>query len=393
MAAPFDHTWRALKLDSGRRGSAGLAAAGLILIGWSCWFGAGEVGLFEVSVRTVLEAATSAHPVATRIDGQVIASRLELGRRVEAGEVLVELDATAERLELAESEARLAARQGQAAELRREIEAREVALAAYREAKQTRIEESRASSEEARASARITRSQAAARRTLADRKFVSAESLQEAEAKAEADHAAAAARDAGVQRTAQEAEVEIADRGAVIAELRHDLAEQEGLAGAEGSIAAGVRERIALHRIRAPIAGRLGRVETLPSGAVVRSGQVLASVVPDGPPKVVAWFDGQAVGRLRPGQPAHLHLDGFPWTQYGTVAATVESVGSDPVDNRVRVDLALQPGGSAAIPLGHGQSGVTEVEIGRTTPAELVLRVAGEWLTARRKEETLPTRE
>ena len=29
------------------------------------------------------------------------------------------------------------------------------------------------------------------------------------------------------------------------------------------------------------------------------------------------------VGRIRPGQPARLRLEGFPWTQYGTVAATV----------------------------------------------------------------------
>ena len=34
-----------------------------------------------------------------------------------------------------------------------------------------------------------------------------------------------------------------------------------------------------------------------------------------------------ALGRVRPGQSARMRLSGFPWTQWGTVPATVTRVG------------------------------------------------------------------
>jgi multidrug resistance efflux pump len=384
MPVSFERTWRALDADSTGPRTLGLALAGLLLGGWLAWFVGGQVQVYEVSDHTRLEASAAAHPVATRIDGRVVGARLELGRSVQAGEVLVELDAETERHALARDEARLAGLKAQAAALRPEIEAREAALAAYRGAGTLLVAESHANAEEALAQTRFAESQAATRRSLASRRFVSEEMFREAEAQAEAGHAAVRARDANTGRLRREAEVEIADRRADIAELQRTLADLEGRVLAEEAEVRAMQRRIDAHVIRAAITGHLGRVETLRAGAVVRTGQVLATVVPDGEPRAVAWFGNPAVGRIRPGQAARLRLDGFPWTQYGTLAATVASVGNDPLDGQVRVELDLQPGTAPAIPLGHGLSGVAEIEVERITPARLVLRAVGRWLTTRR---------
>jgi HlyD family secretion protein len=82
--------------------------------------------------------------------------------------------------------------------------------------------------------------------------------------------------------------------------------------------------------IRAPVAGRLGEVTTLRVGAMVGVGTRLGAVVPPGMLKIMADFlPPAALGRIQPGQPARLRLEGFPWTQYGAVSATVASVANE----------------------------------------------------------------
>ena len=73
-------------------------------------------------------------------------------------------------------------------------------------------------------------------------------------------------------------------------------------------------------------------------------------------------------------------LEGFPWTQYGAISATVASVASEVRDGRVRVELALRPNLASPIPLQHGLPGTVEVEVDRVSPAILVLRTAGQLL-------------
>jgi hypothetical protein len=70
-----------------------------------------------------------------------------------------------------------------------------------------------------------------------------------------------------------------------------------------------------------------------------------------------------ALGRIQPGQPARLRLEGFPWTQYGAVSATVASVASEVRDGWVRVELAVR------------------AEVDHVSPATLVLRTAGSLVT------------
>ena len=83
-------------------------------------------------------------------------------------------------------------------------------------------------------------------------------------------------------------------------------------------------------RRRAP-----GEAADLQIGAVVREGDTLGAILPPSALKVVAHFPPPAaLGRLQPGQPARLRLTGFPWTQYGSVAATVASVAHEARDGQ-----------------------------------------------------------
>ena len=114
---------------------------------------------------------------------------------------------------------------------------------------------------------------------------------------------------------------------------------------------------------------------------MVREGDRLAAVVPRGELQVVADFlPPSALGRIRPGQPARLRLEGFPWTQYGSLAATVSRVASEVRNGRIRVELSVDSNGASPIPLQHGLPGTVEVEVERVSPATLVLRAAGKLL-------------
>jgi membrane fusion protein (multidrug efflux system) len=77
----------------------------------------------------------------------------------------------------------------------------------------------------------------------------------------------------------------------------------------------------------------------------------------------------------------------IPWEQYGTIAAEVTSVASEPRDERVRVELALRQRALSAIVLRHGLLAQVEVEVERVSPAALVLRVAGRQVAAHRAAE------
>ena len=93
--------------------------------------------------------------------------------------------------------------------------------------------------------------------------------------------------------------------------------------------------------------------------------------------EAVATLGAATLGRVQPGQAARLRLDGFPWTRYGTVPATVRRVTVQEGEDTVRVELALHPRPDSAIPLQAGMPGRVEIEVGRVSPATLLLRAVG----------------
>jgi membrane fusion protein (multidrug efflux system) len=136
--------------------------------------------------------------------------------------------------------------------------------------------------------------------------------------------------------------------------------------------------------IRAPVAGRIAELGGLQVGVAVRAGVPLGAVLPHGDLRVVAQFaPPAALGRIQPGMPARLRLDGFPWGQYGAVPVLVSRVADEVRDGAVRVELEVQGARPSRIPLQHGLPGAVEVEIEQARPIDLLLRAAGKAVAPR----------
>ena len=83
------------------------------------------------------------------------------------------------------------------------------------------------------------------------------------------------------------------------------------------------------------------------------------------------------MGRVHPGQHAIMHLDGFPWAQYGSINATVSRVGTEIRDGAVQVEFIPASTGNPTAIMQHGIPGTIEVAVERAAPASLVLRASG----------------
>lgn len=379
MPASFSRTLRSLEADR-PRGRLWSVLAAAILALWLAWFLFAEVGVYECASQARLEANSEVHPLAVQIGGHVIETRLAIGRRVRAGEPLVRLDAEAQQRAIAVRRARRDAYRARRKALEREIQAVQAAVDQERAARMTAIEEWRAKVAEAEARAEFAERHAETLARLRSDRVAAEEEVREAQAEAEAARAHVRALSQAAIRVEQDRQVDENDRQARLAELQRASAELDGYAAVA---TAGIRQlehEVERHVVRAPVSGRVGQVIPFRVGSVVRAAERLGAVVPEKKSRAVAMFAAASVGRVRRGQPARIRLEGFPWTQYGVVLATVNHVGSEPQSGLVRVELELDRDPPAAIPVQHGLPGSAEVLVERVSPAHLVLRAAGQWL-------------
>ncbi len=378
MPTPFARTLRSLDAERWRPSALAMGAAAALLIAWLAWFLLARVAVYEVSDSARLEAASTTHRIDAPALGRIVVSRLVLGKLVRQGEVLVELDADPQRLQLLEQQ-RLAAGLGpQLAALRAEVTAATRAAAEERDAARAAVAEAAARQREAAALATLAEEEAARAARLHAAGQMAELDLLRARAEAERRRAAADSARLAVTRLEREQRTAASDRAARIEGLRRELTAIEANAGTAAAGVERLESEAERRLIRAPVDGRIGEVADLRPGAVVDEGDTLGAIVPVAALRVVAQFaPGAALGRIRPGQAARLRLEGFPWAQHGSVAAVVARVGSEVRDGRVRVELALRTGPRSTIPLQHGLPGAVEVEVERLSPAALVLRAAG----------------
>lgn len=135
--------------------------------------------------------------------------------------------------------------------------------------------------------------------------------------------------------------------------------------------------------------GKLGEVGAVRMGSVLKEGDRIATIVAPGNLRVVAQLPpASALGRVKEGQLARVRLEGFPWTEFGDVTAQVTQVASEVRDNHARVELTILKH-SELIPLQHGMPATAEIGIEKASPAQLVLRAAGQ-LVAKARSEPAP---
>jgi membrane fusion protein (multidrug efflux system) len=352
-----------------------------MLAAWTLWFFLARVSLYETSRQARLEVEAAPHEIDAPVSGRLLRSNLVLERQVAQGDLLIELDSAALRLERQAEVSRVLAVAPQIAALERELASDEEAMRGEDRALAAEVSEARAHQRASDAVALLKASERDQVEALHRQHVVAEVERQRTEADYERQTAESEAARAQVGRLGTEGVVRRSDRRAKIARLQAEIARLEsGRAEAASNIPI-LDQKIELYTVRAPISGRIGNLLSLQPGAVVSAGTRLCTVIPSGGVRAVAFFDvATAVGRVKPEQPARIRLFGFPWTKFGVLRASVERVGSEPRDGLIRVELELAPNQQSRIPVEHGLQGSAEVEVERVAPVALVLDAAGRYL-------------
>lgn len=330
-----------------------------------------------------MEVQQAAHSVSALIPSRIIATSLVIGQEVHAGDVLVELDAGSERLRLQEEEARLKAIPPRIESLRKEIAFREQSRTVDQQAALAATETARFRRKEAMAGAAFAKDNA--RRLKEESNFGSVAQIEALRVLAESQKLSASsdALSSEVRRLESDAQTRAHQNQAQIQSLNSAVVSLEGEIATIQATIARLKLDIEKHLVRAPVSGRVGDVVPSRVGAYVAEGQKLATVVPRGELMIVADFNPSAVlGRIQPGQLARLRLDGFPWAQYGSIAAKVSRVASEIRDGQVRVEFALVASSVPQMVMQHGLPGSIEVRVDQVAPAVMILRAAGQLLSS-----------
>ena len=379
MPTPFSRTVRALKNDGQRRSLWGLFFGLVLLGGWSAWMFLTEVSVYSSSDRVRLEVDSGVYSIEAFGSGRVIASNLVLGKQVKAGELLVELDDTSQQLELDAAEKALASIPGQLDSKEDEVAALIKGGSAIKGDRRTAIEEAKARYEEARLSAEAAEREERLAKDLFQKGINSETEYQAKKNLADQARARAQTAKAAIKTAGSGASLQGSDKEAQIASLQGEIERLKGDIATRKSAIERLKDDIKKRKITSPVDGEIAEVSGTKVGAVVQTGDKLAVILPPGKLKIVAEFIPEAaVGRLIASQKAQLELDGFPWTEYGRVPATVERVASETRDGFIKVEFSIQPSKDSKIPLQHGMPGKIEVVVDVLTPAELILRSAGQ---------------
>jgi membrane fusion protein (multidrug efflux system) len=342
------------------------------------WFVGADVTVHEVTEAGRVEVSEASHDVDAPLSGRVVATRLVLGLEVKEGDVLVELDAETERRKLAEEKTRLATIEPEVEARQRQLAAMDQSLVSDRETTVTALAQARVHKDEADIASRQAAEEA--RRAEQLHRSGSISEIEMMRSKTEAARARAAfdgatlevARLEGAQRTR---DVQGRGRGE---ELRSELAALDGQKQRARAAIEVLEQEVQKRTIRAGVSGKVGEAAKIGAGHFVKEGDRLGSIIPGGGLRAVAELAPEAaLGRVRAGQVARMRMQGFPWTQYGVVPATVTNVGSELRNGKVRVELRIDPSPGSRIPLVHGMPGSVEIDVDRTTPAHLVFRAAG----------------
>lgn len=135
------------------------------------------------------------------------------------------------------------------------------------------------------------------------------------------------------------------------------------------------RQRTSLQRLTAPVDGTIAQLAVHTIGGVVEAAKPIMVIVPKGGSLVAeVKLLNKDAGFVRAGQPVAVKLEAFPFTRYGTVPGTVESIGSDAVPDeqlglvytaRIALDRATIDRNGISTPLTPGLSATADIRTGR----------------------------
>lgn len=396
MAIPFSRTTRSLARDTPAVAMLLWGCAVLLLAVWLAWFVGGRVTVYEVSRTARLEVQQAAFPVVTSVAGRVLSNHMVLGQEVHAGDVLATLDLRREALRVGEENTRLAAIEPQLDSLQREIAAQERAQAQDNAAAEAALRAARARLREAVAAVDFAKDN---ERRLRDESRVGGVSQLEALRAGAEVQKLSAVRDAlaaDAERIQGDARTRRSQQQVVLEGMHRNVQQLQGNRSTSQSTLERLSHEMEPFVLKAAVDGVIGEVLPLGTGSFLGEGQKLATIVPHGNMRVVADFaPGAAFGRLHAGQKGSMRMDGFPWTEFGSVAVEVRVVAAEAPDRSVRVELTPRTNPASRIPMQHGMPGTVEISLEQITPAQLLLRAIGQvsgegMLAATRAESSKP---
>lgn len=383
MDRTFHRVSQSLCSDSGMRSASGIVLCLLLAAGWILWSFDARVNRYEVSDNARLEVGGSGYPIQADLSGQIVSSSLAIGKQVKQGEALLVLDSAKERLSLAEEKTKLASLRPQLAVLRTELESQAKGGADERQVLSWSAREAQAKYQQADAQAVLAEQEAHRAELLRESGIIAEAEAQRTKALAQQYRAAADSLRISMGSLRPQLRVREADRDLHIKEIYSEIAKLEAQEQTSAVAIEQLEYEIERRTVRATVSGKLIECAELRPGAYVSEGQKLGVIASKGSIQVIANFlPAAAFGKLHPGQQAVLKLNGFPWTQYGTVPATVSRVAGEVRDGEVRVELAVNANRPSRIPLQHGAPGTVEILVGRISPAALLLRSAGHFVGA-----------
>jgi len=138
-----------------------------------------------------------------------------------------------------------------------------------------------------------------------------------------------------------------------------------------------------LMRLTSPVDGTVQQLTAHTVGGVVTAAQPVMLIVPhDYPLEVEAFIENKDIGFVRAGQNAEVKVETFQYTKYGTIPATVESVSHDAINDEkrglifsVRVKMARSTINvdGAEVALGPGMAVTVEIKTDRRRVIEYFL--------------------
>jgi multidrug resistance efflux pump len=383
MSFNFRRTNFALHGDGATPSSIVLLIGLILVAAWIGWAFRARIIRYEVADRARLEVTAAAYPIQATVSGRLVADGLVLGRDVHAGEILAELDSEAEQLNIEEERSRVAAFQPQIRALEAQMASETSGGENDQRALTFSLQAAKAEVQQAAVQAALAAKEAQRAESLRKEGIIAEAEVQRAEADVRAKRAAEENLRAALSRLTPEQQARDADREMKVRDLAGQIAKLKADWAASLATVRRLEYELERRKIRAPISGKLGESAVLRPGSHIAEGQQLGVIVPTGRVQITAEFQPSAAfGKLRPGQSATFRVQGFPWAQYGTVAAQVREVAGEIRDGEVRVELAVNGPAPKKIPLQHGLPGSIEVEIERISPAALILRSAGDLVGA-----------
>ena len=392
MPTTFTRTIRSLNVKGFKRPLLLLFISAVLIISWCLWFFLAKLTLYEISEVARIEVDGSSYTIQSEVSGKVLKSNLTLGQFVEKDQILAILDTKEQDLKLEKIESNLNSIIAQLEVFNKELDLKEKALFQNEKARENALEEVRLQKKVAEIEAVFAKEEKEQFTKLKNKKAIAEVDFKKATTVAEVQQKNVGALKSAVSRIEWENKRDLNEGKVAVERLKREIAILDGEASLLSSTLKEVNQAIDKHSIKASVSGKIGERIKLSPGQMLNVGDVLASIIPDGKLKIQSYFRPEfSLGRIKANQFAEMRIDGFPWTQYGSLTAKVTNVAGEVRNGLIQVELSVLNLSKSEIPVQHGMPGLVEVEVEKISPVNLLFRIAGKFATVgQNKKNQLP---